>query len=149
MSATTTTATVTAPARRPAVLVVVRSGAVAAAAGSAALYLYGLLVQASAIPMVAGEPGAAAAQPVTAANFAVGTVLCTFWGTVLAAVLARLVREPARVFVRAAAGLLVLSLVFPLAGSHTAASTRVALAVGHLLAAAVVVPLLVRALRRP
>jgi hypothetical protein len=34
------------------------------------------------------------------------------------------------------------SLVFPLAASHTATSTRLTLALGHLIAAAVVIPII-------
>ena len=145
------TATLTAPVtttRRPGGLAVGRAGVVAAVGGGAALYLYGLLVEATSVPMLAGDPGAAEAQPVTAANFALGTVLCTFWGTVLAIALARWAARPARTFARTAAALVAVSLVFPLAAGHTAASTRLALAAGHLLAAAVVIPLLTRVLRR-
>lgn len=125
-----------------------RAGAGAGLAGAVLLYGYGSLVTVLIGPMSAGDPGAASAQPVTAVNFAVGTLVCTLWGTVLARALGRFSARPARTFIRAAVLLLLLSLAMPLAASHTTTGTRVALAAAHLLAAAVVVPVLARALRR-
>ncbi len=124
-----------------------RAGARAAVIGAVVLYGYGATARALSVPMHAGDPGGSAAQPVTPLNFAVGVVFCTVLGTVLAALVGRYGRRPGRTFVRTAVTLLVVSLVFPLAASHTAASTRVCLALAHLLAAAVVVPQLARALR--
>lgn len=125
-----------------------RAGAAAAASGAVVLFGYGAAAQRLSVPMMAGDPGAAAAQPITPLNFAVGTLFCTILGTVLAAVLGRYAARPGRTFVRAAITLLALSLVFPAAASHTAVSTRVCLALAHLIAAAIVVPQLARALRR-
>jgi hypothetical protein len=57
-------------------------------------------------------------------------------------VLARLATHPARVFLRTSLALVAISLVFPLAASHTATTTRLTLALGHLIAAAIVIPIM-------
>ena len=118
------------------------AGAIAAAAGAIVLYAYGTLAQALNVPMRAGEVGASQAQAITPASFAAGVVLCTAAGTILAMVLARRAANPARAFLRTSLILVAVSLVFPLAASHTATSTRLTLALGHLIAVAVVIPII-------
>lgn len=127
---------------RLAMLPVSVTGVIAAAAGAAVLYAYGALAQALSVPMRAGELGASHAQAITPASFASGVVFCTVAGTILAMVLAARAAYPARAFVRTTVILVAVSLVFPLAASHTAATTRLTLALGHLIAAAIVIPLL-------
>jgi Family of unknown function (DUF6069) len=61
---------------------------------------------------------------------------------VLAMILARWAANPARTFLRTTLVLVAISLVFPLAASHTHTATRVTLALGHLIAAAIVIPLI-------
>ena len=123
-------------------LPVLVAGAIAAAAGAIVLYAYGTLAQALDVPMRAGEVGASQAQAITPASFAAGVVFCTAAGTILAMVLARRAANPARAFLRTSLILVAVSLVFPLAASHTATSTRLTLALGHLIAAAVVIPII-------
>jgi hypothetical protein len=118
------------------------TGVIAAIAGSIVLYGYGTLVKALSIPMRAGEIWASHAQAVTPASFATGVILCTAAGTILAMTLARRAANPARTFLRTALVLVVVSLAFPLAASHTHPATRLALALGHLIAAAIVIPLI-------
>ncbi len=127
---------------------VCRAGATAAAIGGLVLYGYGAVARALSVPMHAGDPGASAAQPLTPLNFAVGVVFCTILGTAVAALAGRYAARPGCTFVGTAVTLLVVSLVFPIAASHTEVSTRVCLALAHLLAAAIVIPQLARALRR-
>ena len=127
---------------RLAMLPVSVTGVIAAAAGAAVLYAYGALAQALSVPMRAGEMGASHAQAITPASFASGVVFCTVAGTILAMVLAARAADPARAFVRTTLILVAVSLVFPLAASHTAATTRLTLALGHLIAAAIVIPVL-------
>ena len=69
-------------------------------------------------------------------------MFCTVAGTILAMILAARAADPARAFVRTTVVLVAVSLVFPLAASHAAASTRLTLALGHLIAAAIVIPIL-------
>ena len=69
-------------------------------------------------------------------------MFCTVAGTILAMILAARAADPARVFALTTVILVAVSLVFPLAASHTAATTRLTLALGHLIAAAIVIPIL-------
>lgn len=135
-------------AARFAVLPIPVAGAIAAAAGAIVLYAYGALAQALSVPMRAGDPGASHAQAITPANFAVGVVFATVAGTILAMILAARAADPARAFLRTALVLVAVSLVFPLAASHTPAATRLTLALGHLIAAAIVIPLITLRLAR-
>jgi hypothetical protein len=123
-----------------------RASAAAAAAGVIVLLGYGAVADALSVPMRAGEPWAGHAQAINAASFATGTLFCAFWGTVLAVVLARWAAHPARAFARTAVALVAVSLVFPLDAAHTATSTRLTLAGAHLLAAAIIIPLITRRL---
>ena len=145
-AATPSTATRATPAppatSRLAKLPVSVTGAAAAAAGAAVLYAYGTLAQALDVPMRAGEIGASHAQAITPASFAIGVVFCTVAGTILAMVLARRAAHPARAFLRTSLVLVAISLVFPLAASHTATATRLILALGHLIAAAIAIPVI-------
>jgi hypothetical protein len=118
------------------------AGAIAALAGAVVLYAYGTLARALDVPMRAGEIGARHAQAITPASFAAGVVFCTVAGTILAMVLARRAARPARAFLRTSLVLVAISLVFPLAASHTATATRLTLALGHLVAAAIVIPII-------
>jgi hypothetical protein len=90
-------------------------GAAALAASMAAAVTagYAELAGSISIPMRAGSMGAARAEPITAGNFVVGVLVCTFWGTVVAVLLRRFARHPRIAFVRAAASLVVLSLAGP------------------------------------
>src|SRR3954452_8089915 len=78
---------------RPTIARVAGGGVIAAGVGAAVTSLYGLIIRAADVPMRAGAIGASAAQPLEVASFAVGVVICTFWGTVVAFVLTRLVRD--------------------------------------------------------
>jgi hypothetical protein len=122
------------------------AGATAAVAGAAVLYAYGTVARALEVPLRAGEIGARHAQAITPASFAAGVVFCTVAGTILAVVLARRAAHPARAFLLTSLVLVAISLVFPLAASHAATATRLTLALGHLIAAAVVIPVLTRRL---
>lgn len=152
MTQTTATATATETRTAGAFLTtgpVWLAGAAAAAAGALAAYGYGATAQALSVPMRAGEPWAGHAQAINAASFATGTLVCAFWGIVLAVIVARRAARPARAFARAAAALVVVSLAFPLDAAHTAPSTKLTLAGAHLLAAAIIIPIIARRLTHP
>jgi hypothetical protein len=127
-----------------------RVGAAAAIVGALALAAYGAAADALSVPMRAGEPWAHHAQAINAGSFAMGTLFCTFWGTVLAVIVARQAARPARTFARSAVVLVAVSLAFPLDAAHTATATKLTLAGAHLLAAAIIVPVITRRLaQRP
>jgi Family of unknown function (DUF6069) len=124
---------------------------VSAAASAVALVvteLYGLVARLAGVPMSAAGFGQAKAGPVTAASFAMGVVICAFWGTVLAVVIARFASRPARVYLITTIALTAVSLFAPLSAADTATSTKLTLAVGHILAAAIIIPPVARHLTR-
>jgi hypothetical protein len=132
---------------RPSIRRVLVGCVTGAAAGAAALFGYGALAVAIHGPMRAAEHGASHAVPITAASFAIGVLFSTLMGSVVAVALARWAGHPARAFRRVAIVLTVVSLAAPLAASHTTEATRLILAGGHLVAAAVVIPVILRTLR--
>jgi hypothetical protein len=144
-----TTATLTTGAPRPAVRRVLSRSVAAVAAGAVVLLGYGAVAVAVHGPMHAGDPGAEKAVPITAASFAIGVLFSSSLGVVLAVALARWATHPARTFLRVGVVLTVVSLAAPLAASHTDESTRLFLAGGHVVAALVVIPGIVRSLRSP
>jgi hypothetical protein len=123
--------------------------ALAGLAAAVATELYGLAARAAGVPMAAAGLGSAKATPITVGMFAMGTLICTFWGTILAVVLARYAAHPARIYLRATVVLTALSLAIPLSAADTALSTRLTLAVAHLIAAAIIIPAVTRRLARP
>ena len=83
--------------------------------------------------------------PIPVPGFAVLTAVFSLVGLALAAVLARLARQPRSTFVRTTVVLTALSLVPDVVADATTA-TRVLLMVTHLVAAAIVVPAIARRL---
>jgi hypothetical protein len=141
------TITATVPARlshaRPLWMV----SALAGLAAAAATELYGLAARAAGVPMAAGGIGASVAEPITVGMFAMGTLICAFWGTVVAVLVARWAARPARTYLQVTVPLAALSLAGPLAAGDTAVSTKLMLAVAHVLAASIVIPTVARQLR--
>ncbi len=118
----------------------------AGVAAAIATEVYGLVARAAGVPMEAGSIGAAEAEPITVGMFAMGTLSSTFWGTILAVILARYARRPARTYVVTTVVLTVVSLAGPLGAGDTATSTKLMLALAHLVAAAIVIPTVARRL---
>ncbi|HZT66486.1 MAG TPA: DUF6069 family protein [Acidimicrobiales bacterium] len=125
---------------------VVVAGVGAAALGAVAASLYGVAIRSAGVPMQAGFLGASSAQPLHIASFAMGVLVCTFWGTLLAGILGQVAAHPSRTFVRVTVSLAALSLIVPIGAAHTAGTTKAALIGAHLLAAVIVIPVLNRAL---
>ena len=144
--------TTTAPSAQSAVVARSRPvWQVSAGAGviaAAATELAGLAARAAGIPMAAASAGAATAKPIAVGMFAMGTLICAFWGTVLAVVLARYAVHPARAYVRVTVALTAVSLAVPLSAAGTAVSTKLTLVLAHLLAAAIIIPTVARRLTR-
>jgi hypothetical protein len=127
--------------RRPVSQVSIAAGAAALAAVEAC----GAIARAAGVPLRAAAFGAHTATQVNAGWLAFGVALGTFWGTVLAVVFARRAARPARAFLATTLPLLALSLAGPLTAQATTA-TKVTLACGHLIAAAIIVPAVTRRL---
>lgn len=136
--------TIETPRTRPVWLVGLLAGVTAAVATE----LYGLIARATGVPMAAGEIGAHTAGSITVGMFAMGTLICTFSGTILALILARYASYPARTYARTTVVLTVISLATPLAAGATATSTKLMLAFAHLIAAAIIIPAVTHRLSR-
>ena len=142
-SAGTAITTSSEPKTRPSVW---RAGALAAIVGAAVSAVYGALLDVGGIPMLAGGPGASEATTIGLRSFVEGTVILTALVTVLAFVFVRRSRRPRHAFVVTTVSLTLLSLSLPLAAGATALSTKLTLALGHLVVAAVVIPIIARRL---
>jgi hypothetical protein len=128
---------------RPAWQVSVISGAIALAVIEA----YGAVARAAGVPMTAAAFGAGHASTVGAGALAFGVALGVFWATVLAVAFGRFSTRPARAFLITTLVMLALSLTGPLT-AHAAISTKLTLAGGHLIAAAIIIPAVTRRLAR-
>lgn len=116
-----------------------RVGAVASVVAAMVTVLFALGAKAIDIPLEAPALGEDTAERIPVGAFAVVTLMWSAVGTVLAVVLARRAKRPARTFVVTTVVLTLLSLVQPLTADTDTAS-QVTLALSHLVAAAVVIP---------
>ena len=132
-------------ARRP----VWQASYLAGLAASAVVEAWGLAARAAGVPMRAAGLGSHHATPVTVGMFALGTMVVTFWFTFAVVLMARFSKNPRRTYLRTALPLLALSLAVPLTAADTATSTRLTLAAAHLIAGAIIIPVLARRLARP
>lgn len=123
-------------------------GALAGIAGAIVTEALALGARAQGIPMDAGAPGASPATPIPLGAFALSTLLAAAAGTILAVILARVAKRPARIFVITTVVLTVLSLSTPVLAADTVTSTKVLLELSHLVGAAVVIPPLAMRLAR-
>lgn len=139
---TTTVPSTDVLATRPVWLISVLAGLAAAVATE----LYGLAARAVGIPMVAGTIGASVSGPITIGMFAMGTATSVFWGTILAVLLARYARRPARTYLWTTIALTAVSMAGPYFAGATATSTKLMLALAHIIAAAIVIPVVTRRL---
>jgi Family of unknown function (DUF6069) len=118
-------------------------------AASVVVEMWGLAARAVGVPMRAAGTGSHHATPVTVGMFAMGTMVVTFWFTFAVILMARYSKNPRRTYLRTALPLLALSLAVPLTAADTAISTRLTLAAAHLIAGAVIIPVVARRLSRP
>jgi len=123
-----------------------RVGVVATLVGAAATELFSLVARAIDVPMAAADPGAAHAKDIPVGGFFIAVVMWGLVGVVLAAALRRWTRNPARIFVITTVTLTALSELGPLLAAHTETSTKVVLAVAHVIAAAAIIPPIARRL---
>ncbi len=121
-------------------------GILATLAGAVVTEMFALVARAAGVPMEAASPGAEEAAEIPVGGFFGGVLFWSVAGIVLAVVLARWAKRPARTFTVTTVALTALSLAGPAVAPHTATSTQIVLAASHVVAAAVVVPLLARRL---
>ncbi|MCX4911465.1 DUF6069 family protein [Streptomyces sp. NBC_00878] len=121
-------------------------GALATLAGAVVTEAFGLVARGVGVPMEAASPGATEAAEIPVGGFFGGVLFWSVAGIVLAVALARWAKRPARTFVVCTVALTALSVAGPALAPHTATSTQVVLAVSHLVAAAVIIPVVARRL---
>jgi Family of unknown function (DUF6069) len=118
-------------------------------AASVVVETWGLAARATGVPMRAAGMGSHHATPVTVGMFAMGTMVVTFWFTFAVILIARFSKNPRRTYLRTALPLLALSLAAPITAADTAISTKLTLAAAHLIAGAIIIPVVARRLSRP
>ena len=147
---TTTTPTVAPATSRPridlATTPVWRVGALASLAAALATTLVAVAAKAVDVPLMVAPQSADAGQEIPAAGFATSTLMAALIGTLLAVGLARWSRRPAGTFVVITTVLTLVAVVPPLTTGHATTATRVVLELTHLVAAAIVIPVLARRL---
>ncbi|MFI6850825.1 DUF6069 family protein [Streptomyces sp. NPDC050416] len=121
-------------------------GVLATLAGAVVTEAFALVAWAAGVPMEAASPGAEEAAEIPVGGFGGGVVFWSVAGIVLAVVLVRWAKQPARTFTVTTVALTALSLAGPAVAPHTATSTQIVLAVSHVVAAAVIIPLVARRL---
>ena len=135
----TTTATTTTRTAGSGVAALIGFGVAATAAASAATMIVAAAGNAAGVSLDVGG------APIPVSGFGVLTTVFSLVGVILAAVLARTARHPRRAFVRTTVVLTVLSLV-PDVIVDAAPGTRALLMLTHLVAAAIVIPVIARRL---
>ena len=118
-------------------------------AASVIVETWGLAARAVGVPMRAAGLGSHHATPITVGMFAMGTMVVTFWFTFAVIVMARYAKNPRRAYLWTALPLLALSLAVPITAADTAVSTKLTLAAAHLIAGAIIIPVVARRLSRP
>jgi hypothetical protein len=145
MSTITTTdpsLTVAAPAVETAPRSLLRVGVVAGVLGAAAATAVAVVAKAAGVPMMAAERGAAAAEDIPMYGFAIGVLVSTAVGIVLAAAIGRWVKRATATFVAVTVALTVVSFFGPITTGHATTATRLVLELTHVVAAVIVIPLL-------
>lgn len=117
-------------------------GLLAALAGAVVAEAFTLAARLAGVPMEAAGVWETEAQVIPVGAIARSVVIWSIGGVLIAMALARLAARPVRTFVVTTVAFAVLSLVAPALARDTAVSTQVVLALTHVLAAAVVVPIL-------
>ena len=129
-----TTVSTTTPIWRPAAAAGVTAAAVTAAV--------------AAVAHAADVPLTLDGEPIPPSGFAVMTLVCTVIGYGVAVALRRWARRPQRTFVRTAIALTALSFLPDLLVPEASAPTRITLMATHVVAAAIVIPVIAARLNR-
>ena len=126
---------------------ITRVGLTASLAAAAGAELFVLAARAIDVPMRAADPGAAAAKTIPVGGVAMAVLMNAAVGLVVAVVLARWAKAPARTFAVVAGTYAALSLLGPAFAAHTELATKVVLTITHVIAAVVIIPRVTAALR--
>ena len=132
---TTTDPTRPAAPGRASSLAIVRTGAIAAVVAAVAAAVLAAIADAIDVPLVVSG------EEIPLGGFATATLVASAVGVALAVALARWTRRARTAFLGVAVVLVALSLV-PVVGADAETATKVVLGLGHLVAAAIVIPAL-------
>jgi Na+/melibiose symporter-like transporter len=117
-------------------------GVGAVATGAVAAMLFSAVARVIDIPLAASNSEDTAAEVIPAWGFGFAVTLCGVLGVLFALACARWAKRPARTFTITAIVFTVVSFASPLTAQNATTATRVALEVSHVLAAAVIIPLI-------
>lgn len=142
------TATAVPTRSQPVVRPVWRAGAVAGIAAAMATTLVAAAARAAGVSLKVAPQGGGAAQAIPSMGFATVTLAGAAVATVLAVVLARWARRPGPTFVAVTTVLTLASFAAPAMAGHATVATKLVLDLSHVVAAAIVIPVLAERLGR-
>jgi hypothetical protein len=147
MTATLAASTDTAIARPR--MALLRTGALATLLAAGATEVYAAALRGAGVHLAIGSIGGSAADVVEIGPgaCAIMVVICVAAGLLVAAAFNRFAQRPARTFRVVAVGLTVASFVPDIFAGATATSSKVSLMIAHVIAAAIVIPLVAGRLR--
>ena len=125
-----------------------RVAALATVAAAVAAELVATLARAFDVSLKAGEMGAKTSERIPIGGFATATLMIGAVGILLAMAFARWAKRPARTYNVVTLALTALSFVPSLGAGHTSVSTKVTLCIGHIVAAAIIIPVVSARLSR-
>ena len=119
---------------------VLRAGVTAGVVGAVAATLVAGVAELANVPMEAAEKSAAVGEHIPLYGYAIGTLMATAVGLVLAVALRRWATRPARTWTVVAVALTAASFALPHTTGHATTATRLVLDLTHIAAALVIVP---------
>jgi len=125
-----------------------RVAAFATAAAAIATEIVATVGRAFGASLEAGSIGARTSERIPIGGFATATLMCGAVGVLLALAFARWANRPKRIYNVVALALTALSFVPSLAAGHTTGGTKVTLCLGHIVAAAIIIPVVSARLSR-
>jgi hypothetical protein len=125
-----------------------RAGISASLVAALATLLFIVVAHALGVSLKVGPPGAHHAEAIPVLAFAQWALIWSLVGTGLAVALQRHAKHPRATFVVTTVVLTVLSFGAPITAGYTAFATKVVLSLSHVVAAAIVIPVLAARLPR-
>jgi uncharacterized membrane protein YeiB len=141
-----TTTTTTSPRAGGSTKAVGRAGALSGLVAAVATTAVAVGAELIDIPMKAAPRTEEVGRAIPLSGYAMGTLLCTAIGTVLAVGLYRWAKRPDRTFVVLTVVLTMVSFAGPITAGHATTATRLVLALTHVVAAVIVIPAVARRL---
>jgi|SRR5690348_10457308 uncharacterized protein DUF6069 len=125
-----------------------RAGIAASVVAAVATQLFVVVAHALGVSLKVGAPGADHAEQIPMLAFAQWALIWSLVGTGLAVALNRYAKHPRTTFVVTTVVLTVVSFGAPITATHTGVATKIVLALSHVVAAAIVIPVLAARLPR-